>query len=183
MLAYSSIAHAGYILIGFVAWNEAGSSAVIFYLLAYTFMNIGAFGVISYFSSKKRELLELNDLKGLAYQKPMACLAMAIFMFSLAGLPPTAGFFGKFYLFAAAVKAGYIPLVIIGVINAMISLYYYLGVVVMMFMKESEGKVDHRSFVPTVAISLFLAVFGTVGLGLFPSYWIECFQNFISFMI
>lgn len=183
MLAYSSIAHAGYVLVGIVAWNEAGASSVIFYLLSYTFMNIGAFGVISFLSSKKNEFLELDDFKGLGFQKPMVAIIMAVFMFSLAGLPPTAGFIGKFYLFSAAVKAGHIPLVVLGVINSMISVYYYLGVVVVMFMKESDRKWPAPGLLPAVSLSLLLAAIGALGLGLFPSYWIDTFQRLISVMI
>ncbi|MFQ5753053.1 MAG: NADH-quinone oxidoreductase subunit N, partial [bacterium] len=183
MLAYSSIAHAGYILIGFVAWNEVGASSVIFYLLSYTFMNIGAFAVISILSKKEKEFLELHDFKGLAFQRPIIAIAMAIFMFSLAGLPPTAGFVGKFYLFSAAVKAGHIPLVILGVINSMISLYYYLGVVVVMFMKESEQQLGPKVLRPSVSISLMFAVIGTLGLGLFPSQIMATFQQLFSQML
>lgn len=183
MLAYSSIAHAGYILVGIVAWNEIGASSVIFYLLCYTFVNIGAFGVISILSTKEKEYLELNDFKGLGSQRPIIAIVMAIFMFSLAGLPPTAGFVGKFYLFSAAVKAGQIPLVIIGVINSMISLYYYLGVVVMMFMKESERKWRPVVRFSTVSLSLLFSVIGTLGLGLFPSRWMETFQQVVTLMM
>ncbi len=187
MLAYSSIAHAGYVLIGFIAWNQVGASAVIFYLLAYTFMNIGAFGVIAILSTKEKEYLELNDFRGLAFQKPLIAVVMAVFMFSLAGLPPTAGFVGKFYLFSAAVKAGQIPLVVIGVINSMISLYFYLGVVVVMFMKETQPRPDTLgqriaapALLPSLAISLILAVIGTLGLGIFPSRLLSQFQLIVS---
>ncbi|MFQ5822520.1 MAG: NADH-quinone oxidoreductase subunit N [bacterium] len=183
MLAYSSIAHAGYILVGMVAWNEVGKSSVIFYLLAYTFMNIGAFGVISFLSTKEKELLELNDFKGLGYHRPLIAVVMAIFMFSLAGLPPTAGFMGKFYLFSAAVKAGHIPLVVIAVINSMISLYYYLGIVVVMFMKDAESKMAPKVTLPAVSFSLLLAVVGTLSLGLFPSRWMETFQRLVGQMM
>ncbi|TDI91450.1 MAG: NADH-quinone oxidoreductase subunit N, partial [Caldithrix sp.] len=183
MLAYSSIAHAGYILIGIVSWNQAGASSVVFYLLSYTFMNIGAFGVIAFLSTKEKEFIELEDFKGLGFQKPVIAIVMAIFMFSLAGLPPTAGFIGKFYLFSAAVKAGQIPLVILGVVNSMISVYYYLGVVVAMFMKQSDQKWPATGLISAVSLSLLLATAGTLGLGLFPSYWIEIFQKIVVSMI
>ncbi|MFQ6114768.1 MAG: NADH-quinone oxidoreductase subunit N [bacterium] len=183
MLAYSSIAHAGYILVGIVAWNQMGNSSVIFYLLSYTFMNIGAFGVISILGTKEKEFLELDDFKGLGYHRPVMAVVMSIFMFSLAGLPPTAGFVGKFYLFSAAVKAGHIPLVVIGVINSMISLYYYLGVVVVMFMKDAEREMAPGVPVPAVSLSLLVAVFGTFGLGIFPSRWMETFQQLVGQMM
>ncbi|MFQ5707783.1 MAG: NADH-quinone oxidoreductase subunit N [bacterium] len=183
MLAYSSIAHAGYVLVGLMAWNEIGASSVLFYLLAYTFMNIGAFGVISILSTKEKEYVELSDFKGLGYQKPFVAIVMSIFMFSLAGIPPTAGFVGKFYLFSAAVKAGHVPLVILGVINAMISIYYYLGVVVLMFMKESEQPTAFAKPVPAVSLSLILAAIGTLGLGLFPSQILTAMQHLVSRML
>jgi len=180
MLAYSSIAHAGYILVGMVAWSEAGASSVLFYLLSYTFMTIGAFGVISIISGREKEYLTLNDFRGLAFQRPVIAITMAIFMFSLAGLPPTAGFVGKFYLFSAAVKAGHIPLVLIGVINSMISLYFYLGVVVMMFMKDAAPSGFTRKTIPAVSLSLIFAVIGTLGLGLFPSQLITQLQMVVG---
>lgn len=183
MLAYSSIAHAGYILVGVVAWSAMGKASVIFYLLSYTFMNVGAFGVLAYLGRKDREYVELNDLKGLGYQRPFVAIVMAIFMFSLAGLPPTAGFFGKFYLFSAAVKAGHVPLVVLGVINSMISLYYYLGVVVVMFMKESTVDLKLSRTLPAVATSLVIAALGTLGLGIFPSYWIDMFEYVVNIMV
>ncbi len=183
MLAYSSIAHAGYILVGIVAWNQAGASSVIFYLLSYTFMNIGAFGVISMLSSKDKEYVSLADFRGLGFQRPMIAVCMAMFMFSLAGLPPTAGFVGKFYLFSAAVKAGHIPLVILGVINSMISVYFYLGVVVVMFMKDAQQPLAAQRSVPAVSLSLILAFSGTLALGLFPSQLIEQLQAVVSKML
>lgn len=183
MLAYSSIAHAGYVLVGLVAWNALGTSSVIFYLLAYTFMNVGAFGVISALSRREHELLELEDFRGLGFRRPWIALMMSVFMFSLAGIPPTAGFVGKFYLFSAAVEAGYVPLVIIAVINSMISLYYYLGVVVVMFMKEAEADEVRTASAPIVTFSLFLAVLGTLGLGLFPSDFMATFQQVLNQML
>ncbi len=169
MLAYSSIAHAGYLLVGVVAWNETGVASVMFYLLAYTFMNVGAFAVVAYSSVEKKEALTLDDYRGLAFEKPGLALVMAIFMFALAGLPPTVGFVGKFYLFSAAVKAGQVPLVIIGVVNSMISLYYYLGVVVVMFMKEAPQAGDRPKPVRVVSWTLAVTALGTVALGIFPS--------------
>ena len=138
MLAYSSVAHAGYILIGVIAHNELGSSAVLYYLLSYTFMNIGAFGVLAMLSHPQKQYVLIRDLHGLAYKKPLIALCMAIFMFSLAGIPLTAGFISKFYIFSAAMQSGFMWLVIMAVINSMISLYYYLGVVVAMFMNSPE---------------------------------------------
>ncbi len=178
MLAYSSIAHAGYILVGFIANNELGHSGMLFYLLSYTFMNIGAFGVISYLSTADHEFVTLQDMRGLAYRRPFAAIAMAVFMFSLAGIPPTAGFISKFYIFSAAVKAGYVWLVILGVINSMISLYYYLGVIVQMFMSATDEKAPvPAAQQPAVALALVVSIFAVLGLGIFPSRWLAVFME------
>ncbi len=179
LLAYSSIAHAGYILVGVIANNELGSSAVLYYLLSYTFMNIGAFGVVAFLSKTEDELVNLNDYRGLAFRRPFAAVAMAIFMFSLAGIPITAGFMSKFYVFSAAVQSGFLWLVILGVINSMISLYYYLGVVVVMFMQKSETAGEELALerLPAVGLALIIAVFGTLQLGIAPARWMEAFQD------
>ncbi len=176
MLAYSSIAHAGYILIGAIANNENGHAGTLFYLLSYTFMNIGAFGVVALLAKSEQEYVNISEYRGLAYRRPFAALAMAIFMFSLSGIPPTAGFLAKFYVFSGAVQAGYIWLVILGVINSMISLYYYLGVIVVMFMQEPEGEKKPVTPLPAVVIALGIAVFATLNLGLFPGQWMDKFQ-------
>ncbi|MGH7495733.1 MAG: NADH-quinone oxidoreductase subunit N [bacterium] len=177
LLAYSSIAHAGYILIGILANNELGSSAVLFYLLSYTFMNVGAFGVVALMAHGDREYVELKNFRGLAYRRPLAAVAMSIFMFSLAGIPITAGFISKFYVFLAAMQSGFLWLVILGVINSMISLYYYLGVVVTMFMHKPEGEEAGFEPLPAVALALGIAAFGTIQLGLSPAKWMETFQD------
>jgi NADH-quinone oxidoreductase subunit N len=177
LLAYSSIAHAGYILIGILANNELGSSAVLFYLLSYTFMNVGAFGVVALLAHGDREPADLQSFRGLAYRRPLAAVAMSVFMFSLAGIPITAGFMSKFYVFLAAMQSGYLWLVILGVINSMISLYYYLGVVVTMFMQKPEGEETSFEPLPAVGLALLIAVFGTLQLGLSPAKWMETFQD------
>ena len=169
MLAYSSIAHAGYILVAIVAANDLTSPSVVFYVLTYTFMNIGAFGVLAALASRDKEALDVHELAGVGYQKPFLGLAMAVFMFSLAGVPPTAGFMAKFYVFSAAIKAGYIWLAILGVVAAMISVYYYLRVVVFLYMREPEGKTRvWPSLVPAVAVALSIAAVVIVGLGVWP---------------
>ncbi len=176
MLAYSSIAHAGYILIGAIANNANGHAGVLFYLLSYTFMNVGAFGVVALLAKSEQEYVNISEYRGLAYRRPFAAIAMAIFMFSLSGIPPTAGFLAKFYVFSGAVQAGYIWLVILGVINSMISLYYYLGIVVAMFMQEPEGEKAPVTPLPAVVIALGIAIFATLNLGLFPGQWMDKFQ-------
>ncbi|NOY76369.1 MAG: NADH-quinone oxidoreductase subunit N [Calditrichaeota bacterium] len=180
MLAYSSIAHAGYILVAVLAGNEMGRSAILFYLLAYTFMNLGAFGVVSYLGiSGKVENLKIESYRGIGYKYPFAALAMAVFMFSLAGVPPTAGFVGKFYMFSAALKAGFVWLVILSVLNSVMSAYYYLRVVVAMYMQEPEGgKVFEM---PTtswgVGLALLIAMLGVLYMGIFPSSMMALFQK------
>jgi NADH-quinone oxidoreductase subunit N len=176
MLAYSSIAHAGYILIGAIANNKNGHAGVLFYLLSYTFMNIGAFGVVALLAKSEQEYANISEYRGLAYRRPFAAVAMAIFMFSLSGIPPTAGFLAKFYVFSGAVQAGYIWLVILGVINSMIGLYYYLGIVVAMFMQEPEEEKKPVTPLPAVIIALGIAAFATLNLGLFPGQWMDKFQ-------
>ncbi|MEK6621111.1 MAG: NADH-quinone oxidoreductase subunit N, partial [Planctomycetota bacterium] len=121
MLAYSSIAHAGYLLVALVAANNMGVSGSLFYLLAYIFMNIGAFAIVIVLSQKGDVGMNIDDYAGLGFKHPMLAIAMTLFMFSMAGIPPMAGFVGKFYIFSAAIKSGYVGLAIIGVINSVIS--------------------------------------------------------------
>jgi len=133
MLAYSSIAHAGYLLIGFVAGTQLAFAGILFYLLGYAFMNLGAFGVIALLGKKEKEYTQINDFAGLGFKYPLLGISMSIFMFSMAGIPPTVGFMGKLYIFTAAIKSGFIWLAIIGVVNSVISLNYYLRVFVVMY--------------------------------------------------
>lgn len=139
MLAYSSIAHAGYLLVGLVAFNQVGSQAILYYVVVYTMMNMGAFGVISYMGlSNKDERVEIEEYRGLGYRLPFAGFCLAVFMFGLAGIPPTGGFVGKFYLFSAAIQEGYLGLVIVAVLNSVVSVYYYLRLVINLYMREGE---------------------------------------------
>jgi NADH-quinone oxidoreductase subunit N len=143
MLAYSSVVHMGYVLVGLLAGGASGRSAVVFYLVAYAAVTLGAFGVIASFSDAKGEPQQLADLRGLGYRHPFRAGALAVFLFSLAGIPPTAGFIGKFGIFYAAIKAGYVLLALIGVLASLISLYYYLRPVIALFMAEEEAPVRH----------------------------------------
>ena len=146
MLAYSSIAHAGYLLIGVVAGTPRGVTAMLIYLLIYAFMQLGAFMVIIMMRREDVVGDELKDFAGLYLRHPLAAFAMLLFMLSLGGIPPTAGFMGKFWLFGAAIDAGYVWLALIGVLNSAISLYYYIRLVVFMYLKQpgggSEPKID-----------------------------------------
>ena len=136
MLAYSSIAHAGYLLMGVVAGTSRGVSAMLIYLFIYSFMQIGAFTVVVLL--RRRDVVgdELKDFSGLSFRNPFAAFAMLLFMLSLGGIPPTAGFMGKFWLFGAAIDSGYVWLAVIGVLNSAISLYYYIRLVVFMYLKK-----------------------------------------------
>jgi NADH-quinone oxidoreductase subunit N len=183
MLAYSSIAHAGYVLVGMVAGNEVGRASMLFYLLAYTFMQAGAFGVVIMLGQKGEPRLNITDYAGVGHKYPLIGIAMAIFMFSLGGIPPTAGFVGKFYLFGAAIKAGYVWLVILGVINSAISIYYYLRVTVVMYMHEEGEEVLAVSRAPAVALALILTSVATLGLGIFPSWIWEPVQKTVNLLL
>lgn len=137
MLAYSSIAHAGYLLVGLAAGTEAGYTGVLYYLFAYTIMNAGAFGVIAYYERNRGlDFTEIDSYAGLGFKVPVMGVMLSIFLFSLAGIPPMVGFIGKYYVFAAAVQAGLVPLAIIGVLASAASVYYYLRVMVYLFFKE-----------------------------------------------
>ena len=138
MLAYSSIAHAGYALMGLVAFSEMGAWALLMYMLIYAFMNLGAFGFVILLESKGFAGEKIVDYAGLARRHPGAALGMLIFMLALAGIPPTAGFMGKLYLFAAAVEGGYVLLTLIAVIMSAVSLYYYFRIVVQMYLQDGE---------------------------------------------
>jgi len=168
MLAYSSIAHAGYILVAVVAGGELGQASVLFYLTAYTFMNVGAFAVVEALE-RHEEGLELSDYAGLWARSPWLAAAMALFMFSLAGFPPTAGFFAKFYVFNAAVQAGYGWLAVIGVLNSLLGVVYYVGVIVNMFMREPGKTGVTINLSPALVLALVIAAWATLQFGLLPS--------------
>ena len=157
MLAYSSISHAGYLLVGLTAMSRTGVTAILFYLFVYTAMNIGAFGVISFMGkSGQDERVDFASWRGLAYRRPFAAFCLAVFMFALAGIPPTAGFMGKLYLFSAAVEQGYIGLVIVAVLNSVVSVYYYMRLVVNLYMTEPEQ--DYDAPRPTFGLTIALIV-------------------------
>ena len=167
MLAFSSISHAGYILMAVIAKNSLGASSLLFYMLAYAFTTFGIFGIVILLGRKGEENLEIENYSGLAYKHPIIALSMTVFLLSLAGLPPFAGFIAKFYIFSAAVQEGLITLVIIAVLNSAISFYYYLKVVVFMYMKEPEAEF-RISLTPLTLFVVFVGVIATVSLGIFP---------------
>jgi NADH-quinone oxidoreductase subunit N len=168
MLAYSSIAHVGYMLVGVVAGGALGNGSVLFYLLVYTFTTAGAFGAILLLERNGREAVQLADFGGLASRHPVLALALSIFLLSLIGIPPTAGFVGKFYLFGAAVKSGYVWLAVIGVLNSAVAAYYYLRLVVFMYMREPEGAPTVLAPSLSGGLALVVALWGVVQLGVAP---------------
>jgi NADH-quinone oxidoreductase subunit N len=179
MLAYSSVAHAGYMLIGLAASQNRGLSAVVFYAVVYLFMQLGAFVVLAMIERDVERSVELEDCAGLSSSHPVLAALMALFMFSLAGIPPMAGFFGKYYLFTAAIEAGYTWLAIVGVIGSMVSVYYYIGVVVFMYFKEARAVSDWIPFtgperLPLVVSATLLLVLGIIPTALeslLSSFW------------
>jgi NADH-quinone oxidoreductase subunit N len=168
MLAYSSIAHAGYVLIGVVAGTTRGVSAALVYLMIYAFMQLGAFAVVVMLRRKEIIGDELKDLTGLSRTHPGAAIAMLLFMLSLGGIPPTAGFMGKLWIFGAAIDAGYVWLAVIGVLNSALSLYYYVRVVVFMWITEEETESAAFRISPAVAAVIVVAVLGTIVFGIYP---------------
>ncbi|MGE5262323.1 MAG: NADH-quinone oxidoreductase subunit N [Acidobacteriota bacterium] len=169
MLAYSSIAHAGYILVALVAAGPNGASSALFYLLAYTLTNLGAFGAVIALGDGSRERLNISDFAGAARKHPLVALAMTVCLLSLAGFPPFAGFMGKFLIFGAAVETGWTWLAVVGVLNSLVSVYFYLRPVVQMYMNEPMAGWEHIRVAPLVGLALLLAVAGVVALGVFPS--------------
>ena len=177
MLAYSSIAHAGYILVALAVGGNDAISAAVFYLVAYTMFNLGAFGVITLLETRSGCKSNFPELAGLSKSSPYLSAVLALFMFALCGFPPTVGFFGKFYIFAAAVKAGYIWLAVIGVMNSFLSVYYYLRVVKVSYLDHFEGSFIPVKYSPAMVLALFIAVVGTLGLGFFPQRLLELSQS------
>ncbi|MFW6055650.1 MAG: NADH-quinone oxidoreductase subunit N [Thermodesulfobacteriota bacterium] len=178
MLAYSGIAHAGYLLIGVVAGGEMAQAGILFYLLVYAFMNIGAFGVLALLGKKETEYNTLNDFSGLGLKYPILGLAMVVFMFSLAGIPPTGGFMGKLYIFSAAIESGYVWLVVLGAANSVVAIYYYLRVIAVMYFKEGAGgQAVFPAPSPAISLGLGLAAAGIMILGVFPSSFWDLARN------
>lgn len=175
MLAYSSVAHTGYLLVGVAALPDVDAgAAIMYYLVAYALTNLGALACLSFLQGRDERLQTVDDLAGAGWRYPLLGLGMAVFMFSLIGFPPFAGFFGKYYLFLAAIKAGLMPLVVIAVINSILSVYYYLRVVVVMFMRP-EGAVHETAKTPTpikVAVGYAMVAVIWAGIGVVNFTWL-----------
>jgi NADH-quinone oxidoreductase subunit N len=177
LLAYSSIAHAGYLLVAFAAAPALGTSAAMFYTAAYAAMNLGAFAVVSHFSSAGERYVTLEDYEGLGRSSPLLAATLTVFLLSLIGIPMTGGFFAKFYVFNAAVKANLIWLTIIGVVNSGVGAYYYLRIIVMMYMRESRKEVPVSPVPLSLALTLAGCVAATLYLGLFPGQVLQYAQD------
>jgi len=173
LLAYSSIAHAGYLLVAFAMTatdnSVAGISAAMFYTAAYAAMNVGAFAVVSHFANAGERYVTLEDYEGLGRTSPLLAATLTIFLLSLIGIPMTGGFFAKFYVFSAAVKANLIGLTLIGVVNSAIGSYYYLRIVVVMYMRESRKPVPVTPVPPGLGLALAVSIVATLYLGILPN--------------
>ena len=180
MLAYSSIAHVGYMLVGLVAGGVGGASSVLFYLLTYTFTTAGAFGVITLCERARGEAVEVADYAGLARRHPILAAALGLFLLSLVGIPPLAGFVGKFYVFGAAVRAGYFWLAVIGVLNSAAAAYYYLRIIVYMYMREPEGSATTYATSFAGGLALAIALLAIVLLGVIPAPFVDLAQAAVA---
>lgn len=169
MLAYSSIAHAGYVMVGLAAASPDGKSSAMFYLLIYCVMNIGAFGAVILARTADGESLMISDYAGLGFRKPLLAIFMSTMLISLAGFPPTAGFVGKLYIFKSAIGSDLYTLVIVGALNTAISAFYYLRVVVTMYMREPEEELEFNPYPSTLVIGLTLAAVSIILIGILPS--------------
>jgi len=180
MLAYSSIAHGGYLLVGLVAANQVGKAAILFYLAAYAITNLAAFGVIALLGARDRANDELRDYAGLWYSHPALAALMTVSLLSLGGLPPTAGFIGKWYIFTAAVSAGYYGLAIIGVLTSVISVFFYLRVVVMMYMQDRNVDAPRVHINAVSMTALTVAIAAIFYLGVLPTGLLDLAAQSIS---
>jgi NADH-quinone oxidoreductase subunit N len=177
LLAYSSIAHAGYLLVAFAASPQLGTSAAMFYAASYAAMNLGAFAVVSHFANAGERYVNLEDYEGLGRSSPLLAAALTIFLLSLIGIPMTGGFFAKFYVFNAAVKANLIWLTVIGVLNSGVGAYYYLRIIVMMYMRESRREVPVTPAPLSLRVALFICLAATISLGIFPGSVLQYAQD------
>ena len=177
MLAYSSIAHAGYVLVALTARTNDGAAALMFYLASYALMNIGAFAAVAHLSGKGDRFVNIDDFKGLARKQPLAAAMFTIFLLSMIGVPLTAGFLGKFYVFKAALESHLVWLTVLGLLNSAVAAYYYLRILVMMYMHEpSEASDAAEPLSTSMGLALMLPALGTLVLGIFPN-WVMDFAG------
>jgi NADH-quinone oxidoreductase subunit N len=177
MLAYSAIAHAGYVLVGMIAATPEGGAAVLYYLLAYAFTTLGAFGIVV--ALERRQLAGdlIADYRGLSTRSPALAGAMAVFLLSFTGVPPLAGFMGKFYVFSAALRQGYTYLVVIAVINSVIAAFYYISVIVAMYMEEGGVEPARMTRKPALVAAIGLSALATVLVGVYPAPYMSAAQD------
>ena len=173
LLAYSSIAHAGYLLVAFAALPDNGVPAAMFYTASYAAMNVGAFAVVSHIAGAGERYVTLDDYAGLGRRSPLLAATLTIFLLSLIGIPMTGGFFAKFYVFSAALQANLVGLTIIGVLNSAVGAYYYLRIIVMMYMREAREEVPAIPVSPALGAALAISVAATLYLGLLPGEVLE----------
>ena len=174
LLAYSSIAHAGYVMVALTARSDVGTAAAMFYLAAYAFMNIGAFAVVSHLAGRGERYQNVDDFAGLGQKQPFTAALLTIFLLSLIGVPLTGGFFGKFYIFKAALESHLVWLTVLGLLNSAVAAYYYLRILVMMYMHEpSEAVTNAEPLTPGLSMALILPAIGTLFLGIFPTWVLE----------
>jgi NADH-quinone oxidoreductase subunit N len=174
LLAYSSIAHAGYVLVALAAGSDVGTAAAMFYLAAYAFMNIGAFAVVSHLSGRGERYTNVDDFAGLGEKQPLTAAMLSIFLLSLIGVPLTGGFFGKFYIFKAALESNLVWLTVLGLLNSAVAAYYYLRILVVMYMHEpSEAAKTAEPLSGGLRLALILPALGTLFLGIFPSWVLD----------
>jgi NADH-quinone oxidoreductase subunit N len=194
MLAYSSIAHAGYVLVGVQAASDDGVEAALFYLAAYTFMVAGSFGVVALFGWRGDTHHTLDDYRGLGRRRPVLALVLALFLFAQAGVPLTSGFFAKFYVISAAVDAGSTGLAVVAMLAAVVAAYLYLRIVVSMYMSDGEGEAAEQpaaggaavatSGVPVgAALALLACVVVTVGVGVWPGAISETARDAVPVLV
>ena len=182
MLAYSSIAHAGYACVALVAHNAAGAGSILYYLVAYAFMSLGAFTVLMVVARRDDQRYAFTDYAGLGATNPALAAVMSLFMFALAGFPPTAGFTGKFYVFSAAAQSGYYVLAVIGVLTSVVSVVYYARVVVLMYMHEPDAAAPRLRLAPASMACLGVTVFGVIYLGMFPGAVMQLAARSVAFL-
>jgi len=168
LLAYSSIAHAGYLLVAFAAQPELGTPAAMFYTAAYAAMNVGAFAVVSHLAGRDERHVTLEDYAGLGHRSPLLAATLTLFLLSLIGIPATGGFFAKFYVFSAALRANLVGLTIIGVLNSAVGAYYYLRIIVMMYMKEPTEEAPLAPVSMSLGFALAASLLATLYLGILP---------------
>jgi NADH-quinone oxidoreductase subunit N len=180
MLAYSSIAHGGYLLVGLVAANEVGKAAILFYLFVYAVTNLGAFGIIALLGTREGSNDELRDYAGLWHSRPAMAALMTVFLLSLGGLPPTAGFVAKWYIFSAAVRANYYDLAIVGMLTSVVSVFFYLRVVVMMYMSEPIAEPKRPATGPLAISALAISTAVIFYLGILPTRLLDLAAQSVS---